>query len=154
MTQAAADGCLHDCLHNNVTINQFWQLNMHVSKAVVGQMLQWQSCEYNQTVVSWNMTDQNAVHEHSIICSTWWWYLSLSHCQMQDYIENKKVNQALTIFSRFSAPLMLAGSTRVLMATLVPRHKPLYTCIITDVTVTGRSTQLHTTAIGLHPKQQ
>lgn len=32
------------------------------------------------------------------------------------------------IFSRFSAPLMLAGNIIVLTATVVPRHKPLYTC--------------------------
>mmetsp|Transcript_25657 Transcript_25657/g.55877 ORF Transcript_25657/g.55877 Transcript_25657/m.55877 type:complete len:200 (-) Transcript_25657:329-928(-) len=33
----------------------------------------------------------------------------------------------MAIFSLFSAPLMLAGSTRVLTATTVPRQMPLYT---------------------------
>lgn len=36
------------------------------------------------------------------------------------------------IFSRFSAPLMLAGSSIVLTATTEPRQRPLYTCDKTD----------------------
>jgi hypothetical protein len=36
----------------------------------------------------------------------------------------------IAIFSRFSWPLMAAGSTIVLTATTVPRHRPLYTCVL------------------------
>mmetsp|Transcript_17388 Transcript_17388/g.43723 ORF Transcript_17388/g.43723 Transcript_17388/m.43723 type:complete len:251 (-) Transcript_17388:954-1706(-) len=41
--------------------------------------------------------------------------------------EDEMAASMTAIFSRFSAPLMLAGSTSVLIATCVPRHSPLYT---------------------------
>lgn len=36
------------------------------------------------------------------------------------------------IFSRFSAPLMLAGSSMVFTATTEPRQRPLYTCVVVE----------------------
>ena len=50
-------------------------------------------------------------------------------CTMLGWLRLDEIAASMTaIFSRFSAPLMLAGRIIVLIATTVPRHRPLYTC--------------------------